>query len=128
MRQWSTGVVSVSHRSRCLPRRSLPWHSVALDPLLSVPHPPAGADLAIVHVVHSVHCVEGYPAPPPPSGPANEREPALTLDPNPIMNRAVGDIPAPVYDDPHRQRRLLAAGQGWQRTHAFRLEVIEQMF
>jgi hypothetical protein len=122
------GVVSVRRRSRCLLRRKLPWHSVALDPLLSVPHPPARADLAIVHVVHSAYGVEGYPTPPPPSGPANEREPALTLDPDPIMNRAVGDIPAPVYDDPHRQRRLLAAGQGWQRTHAFRLEVIEQMF
>jgi hypothetical protein len=40
----------------------------------------------------------------------------------------MNDVPAPVDDDPHRQRRLLAASQGWQRTHIFRLEIIEQVF
>jgi hypothetical protein len=114
--------------SCCLLHRSLPWHGVTLDPLLPIPHPPAGADPAIVHVVHPAHGVEGYPASPPPSRPTDEREPALALDPHSIMNCAVDDVPTPVDDDPHRQGCLLAASQRWQRTHAFRLEVIEHAF
>jgi hypothetical protein len=62
--------------------------------------------------------LSGTHLPPPPAGPADEPEPTLPLDPYAVVDGAVSDVGAAVDDDPQRQRGLLAAEQGRERTHS----------